>query len=255
MRWFASLVLVGLALAVTAPDGSAQWFGGKKTKTPPQQRVPELFAILKYDKDATKRADAAEELRQYDPKEFPELYQYLIEALQGDAAVSVRLEAATSLGRLRPFSVAAAQALEKAWSADANIRVRLQAKTSLTYYQMSGYHAPKKTEPAGPVVKGRTDEPPLAGPPDRWWQNGPPTGNAPPVLLTPASSPSAYRPLPTGPVLDPQVPVTTVPATPPQSAPAQGPVIVPNAPVLQPTPQPTWSPVQPTGPTLMPPKV
>ena len=204
MRWCAtSLVLVGLVLAVAGPDSSAQtWFGSKKPKTPPQQRVPELFAILKYDKDATKRADAAEELRQYDPKEFPELYQYLIDALQGDAAVSVRIEAATSLGRLRPFSVAAAQALEKAWSADANWRVQLQAKTSLTYYQISGYRAPKKTEPAATVAKSRTDEPPLAGPPDQWWKNGPAGGTTQPTVVMPASQ-GSYRPLPTGPALDP----------------------------------------------------
>ena len=90
MRWSTLLVLVGLLLAVPAPESSAQWFGSKKPKTPPQQRVPELFAILKYDKDAGKRADAAEELRQFDGKEFPEIYQYLIEALQGDVATSVR---------------------------------------------------------------------------------------------------------------------------------------------------------------------
>jgi hypothetical protein len=264
MRWCTSLTLLALVLLMPAPDCSAQWFGTKKPKTPPQQRVPELIVTLKYDKDAHKRADAAEELRQYDTKEFPEIIPLLIEALQGDSAPSVRIEAATSLGRLRPFSVPAAQALEKAGSSDSNFRVKLQAKTSLMYYQLSGYHAPKKTEPQGPVVKSRTDEPPLAGPPDQWWKNG----SAPPVTATPASS-SEYRPLPTGPALDSPGPVASVPGSQTQPATLQAPVVQGPAlqgpaiqgPVLQPpavqtqTPsQPVWTPVPSSVPPLMPPK-
>ena len=87
-------------------SSSAQWFGSKKPKAPPPQRVSELIVDLKFEKDTHKRADAAEELRQFDPKDFPEIMPVLIEALQNDPATSVRIEAATSLGRLRPISVA-----------------------------------------------------------------------------------------------------------------------------------------------------
>src|SRR5579862_1807924 len=172
MRWCASLALAGLVLVGTASTSSAQWFGPKKPKTPPQQRVPELIVALKAEKDAHKRADAAEELRQFDTKEFPEIIPVLVDALQNDPASGVRTEAAKGLGRLRPFSAPAAQALEKAASGDSNLLVRLQARTSLVYYQVSGYHAPKKNEPTGPALPGRTDEPPLAAGGEPWWQNG-----------------------------------------------------------------------------------
>src|SRR5262249_19119584 len=71
LRLWAALILASTLLAASAPDCSAQLFGGKKAKVTPQQRVPELIGILKMDKDARKRSDAAEELRQYDLKEFP----------------------------------------------------------------------------------------------------------------------------------------------------------------------------------------
>jgi len=251
MKWCVCLVLVCVVLVVAAPKSSAQWFGPKKPKTSPQQRVPELIIALKAEKDAHKRADAAEELRQFDLKEFPEIIPVLIDALQSDPATSVRIEAATGLGRLRPISTQAGQALEKAVSGDPNLRVRLQAKASLVYYQLSGYHAPKKNEPAGPILPGRTDEPPLAVPGtaagEAWWQNG----SA--AFKTPSSgSSNVSRPMPAGPSLNPQVPVVTVPSTQPQQGPQQGPTIPTAAPALQPPPQPQWAPVQREGPKLSP---
>ena len=147
MRWCAYLMLVGVVVAGAAPDCQAQLFGSKKPKTPPQQRVPEVILMVQQDKDAHKRSDAAEELRQYDPTQFPQIIPVLIEVLQSDSSSSVRIEAAISLGRMRPISVAAGQALDKATS-DPNLRVRLQARTSLTYYQLSGYHGAKTKDPA-----------------------------------------------------------------------------------------------------------
>jgi HEAT repeats len=259
MRWCTAMLLAGVVVALATPDGSAQIFGSKKPKTPPQQRVPELIVALKFDKDAHKRADAAEELRQFETKEFPEIIPILIEALQNDPVARVRIEAATSLGRMRPISVPAGQALEKAGASDSNLGVRLQAKTSFVWYQLSGYHAPKKNEATGPALVGRTDEPPLAAPNDPSSKNGPGTGKQPPLL--PGSS-NAYKPLPPGTSVHPQVPVVTVPS--PQAAPTQGPVIQTVPPILQPPP--AWSPVSPipplptvppgpdVGPSLMPPK-
>jgi hypothetical protein len=235
------LVLTGALLIAAAPDGSAQWFGTKKTKTPPQQRVAELIGALKTDKDNAHRADAAEELRHFDAKEFPEIVPVLIDALQTDASASVRVEAATSLGRLRPISQPAGLALEKASSGDSNLRVRLQAKASLVYYQLSGYHAPKKNETQGPALTGNTGEPPLAGSGgasgDQWWKNGGPD-KAPPTAIQPSSKSNVYKAMPSGPSSGTQVPVVTVPSNPPP---------------LQ-TPPPAWTPVQETGPSLLPPK-
>jgi HEAT repeats len=245
MRWFASLGLAVVVLFVTATDSSAQWFGAKKAKTPPQQRVPELIVALKSEKDYHKRADAAEELRQYDPKEFPEITAALIDALQSDSMTSVRIEAAKSLGRLRPISVPAGQALEKAAADDASFTARLQAEASLVYYRLSGYHAPKKNEPQGPVLTGRTDEPPLASGSEQWWQNGPP---APKTAMP--GAPNISRPLPAGPAQNAQVPVVTIANTPTEQVPQQGPAI--PAPTSQ-TPPPQWTPIQGEGPRLLPP--
>jgi HEAT repeats len=243
MKWFASLVLLLVMLDVTACESSAQLFGPKKPKIPPQQRVPELIIALKVEKDAHKRADAAEELRQYDVKEFPEIIPVLIDALQNDTATGVRIEAATSLGRIRPISPQAGQALEKAASGDSNWRVNLQARTSLVYYQLSGYHAPKKSESTGPVLPGRTDEPPLAGASatgsEPWWQNGPGSAKA-----TMPSTPNVYRPLPSGPTLNPQVPVVSMPSPQTDPMPPQGPPLPTLIPNLQTPPPLQWTPVK-----------
>jgi hypothetical protein len=224
MRWCPVLVLAALVLATIGSEGSAQIFGSKKPKTPPQQRVPELIDILKTEKNDHKRSQAAEELRQFDAKDFPEIIPVLIEALQSDSAASVRIEAATGLGRLRPVTVPAGQALEKAVGDDANLRVRLQAKASLVYYQLSGYHAPKKGEPPVTAGKTTTDEPPLAVGNEHLWK----------VNKTSPTAPPTSRPLPSAPPANP-----AVPSTPPA---ASG-----NGPMLQ--PDPTWT----QGPRLSPP--
>ena len=230
MRWCPVLILAALAVAAAGSEGSAQIFGSKKPKTPPQQRVPELVALLKTDKNDHKRAQAAEELRQFDPKEFPEIVPVLIEALQNDTAAGVRIEAATGLGRLRPVSVQAGQALEKAVADDANMRVRLYAKASLVYYQLSGYHAPKKGDPPPATGRTTTEEPPLAAGNEHLWK----------VDRTPPTAPPTSKPLPSAPA-NPSVPPAP-PATTPQPGPASG-----NGPMLQ--PDPTWT----QGPRLSPP--
>jgi hypothetical protein len=235
MRWCFVLCLTFIVVAGIASDGSAQIFGSRKPKTPPQQRVPELLSTLTADKSDHKRADAAEELRQFDPKDFPEIVPALIDALQNDPSASVRIEAAIGLGRLRPVAGPAGQALERAAANDSNLRVRIQAKASLVYYQMSGYHAPKKGDAPPSATTPTTQEPPLATSKEEWWQNVPP------------ATPTVYRQMPTG----PQVPVVTEP---PKTSPAnQVPSRSTDAPPQQP---PTWTPAgasESSGPRLMPP--
>jgi hypothetical protein len=241
MRWCPILVMAAVVLACSAPEGSAQIFGSKKPKTPPQQRVPELIGILTTEKSDHKRAEAAEELRQFDPKDFPEIIPVLIEALKSDASSSVRVEVATGLGRLRPVTVLAGQALDKAASSDSNLRVRIQAKTSLIYYQMSGYHAPKKTDPPATAAgKSTTEEPPLAG--------NEASSKAAQVDKTSPTAPPTFRQLPSAPQPSPTVPIVTPPNPTPTPAPAatlEPPLLQPGGPVLQ--------SIEGTGPRLSPP--
>jgi hypothetical protein len=254
-------MIAGAVLVVMAPDSSAQWFGPKKSKTPPAQRVAELITTLKADKDSSKRASAAEELRQFDAKEFPDIVPALIDALQNDSGASVRVEAATGLGRLRPISNPAGLALEKAVANDPNLRVKLQAKASLTFYQLSGYHSPKTTDgQTNPqIAKPRTDEPPL--PPadpsaaNKWWNNGPaPDKASAGTIQAGPTNYNQYRPLPQGPVQNPQGPVSSAPAS--QSLAPPLPVSPTIAPTVQPPSAPQgWVPApSQEGPSLSPPK-
>jgi hypothetical protein len=248
MRWCPVLVLAALMLNGTASEGSAQiqLFGSKKSKTPPQQRVPELVALLKTDTNDHKRSQAAEELRQFDPKDFPEIVPALIDALQTDNSASVRVEAATGLGRLRPVTVPAGQALEKAVAEDANMRVRIQAKASLVYYQLSGYHAPKKGDPPATTGKTTTDEPPLAAGNEQWWK----------VDKSSPLAPTVPKQMPSGPQPGPMVPVVTSPSATP--APPINPQPSLGSPLTNaPAQAPGWTQVPPageTGPRLTPPQ-
>src|SRR5262249_46173439 len=150
-------------------------------KADPAQRLPELLMQLKSDGDENRRAAAAEELRQYDAGQSPEMIGVLIDALLHDPKPGVRAEAAQTLGRLRPLNQQAGWALEQAVNNDASMRVRLQARSSLLHYYMAGYHGGKKEE-------SPTNEPPN------------PPGTPPAVKTTgptPQGSP-AGRPMPGG---------------------------------------------------------
>jgi hypothetical protein len=225
---FSSLILtlaVSAALVSPGPDNRAAAAGlfSKKAKPNPAERVPELLTKVKSDPDERQRAAAAEELRQYETKDFPTIVPVLIDVLQHDAKPSVRLEAASSLGRLRPVSQEAGLALEQAASADPNLRVRLQARSSLVKYHLSGYHSPKKKEGEGPILKGKTEEPPRT-------QQGPILNPVPPPAPTAAPVPPpakgpvpvTTRNLPQGPSSPP--PAQTVEPPLPQPPPAKGPV-------------------------------
>src|SRR4051812_42376229 len=83
----------------------------KKTKAEPAEQVPTLIMQLKTDKDEAKRAAAAEELRQFDAKAFPEIMTVLTDALIKDASPAVRSESASSIAKLRPINQQAGFAL------------------------------------------------------------------------------------------------------------------------------------------------
>jgi hypothetical protein len=145
---------------------AAPAFGGglfKKTPKPePADQVPSLIRTLKSDTDDRKRSSAAEELREFDGKQFPDIVPALIEALQNDSSTSVRVEAANSIAKIRPITQAAGYALEQAEQNDTERRVRSAARSVLTRWTIfDGYRRGIKAPENQPT---QTEEPPLAVP-------------------------------------------------------------------------------------------
>lgn len=226
MTWRLFLLVLMVQLSWFMPASAGIFF--HKTKTDPAQRVPELIGILRSDPSDDKREAAAEELRQYDPKTYPDIVPALTQALQSDSKSAVRAEAAQSLGKLRPISQEAGQALQIAASSDAALRVRLQARSSLLHYQMGGF----RSKVTGPELGPINQEPPLASSPVATSSN-PPMPTQPRIAPIPAPSASAPKlvphqtstaqPMPVGTPTTPLVP-TDPPhlRTPPQD---DGPVL------------------------------
>jgi len=212
-------VMIGLALPATAGPFS---FLKRNKPAPAQQRVPELVNSLKADPNEGKRAAAAEELREFDPKAFPEIVPVLIEAVQRDPKPEVRTAAVQSLGKVRPVSQEAGWVIEQALANDSSLKVRMAARTTLWQYQMAGYRSvkgdgPQLNPPGGPSL-ATTQEPPLAQP-------GPPTP-APTALRpvpSPVPGPSRITPAPGTPAGNPR-PGTRPGASIPVD---QGPVLMP----------------------------
>ena len=125
-----ALWLVPLMLPLVAGISSAGVLFGKKSKRPPTpaERVPELLLLVKTDGDESKRAAAAQELRQYDAAQFPAIVPVLVDVLSTDQKPGVRAEAAQTLGKMRPISQQAGMALEQALTNDSSMRVRLQVQ-------------------------------------------------------------------------------------------------------------------------------
>jgi hypothetical protein len=132
-------VLALVLPAVVALPVQAGIIFGRHAKPNPAQRVPELVVMVKTDQNESRRESAAKELRNYDPTVYTDIVPVLIDVLQRDASTGVRLEAAQSLGKLRPISQEAGWALEQALK-DSSIRVRIQARNSLWGYRLGGYH-------------------------------------------------------------------------------------------------------------------
>jgi hypothetical protein len=210
------LLLIPVLLALLSAQAHAGILFGRKTQKPsPNERVPELLMIVKTDGDEHKRVNAAEELRQYDPKQFPDIVPVLIDVLMHDPKPGVRGEAAQTLSKLRPISQQVGWALEQATSKDPSMRVRLQARSALLQYHWAGYHGSKET----PVIQ--TQEPPLAQP-----GKGAPVELPNPRIVPKPSTPGIQAPA---------IPAVNTGGA--QSTPASGPPLVPTEPPrLQPPP-------------------
>jgi hypothetical protein len=236
-RRFLRATLSAMILAALLGQSTfAGVFFSKKTKPTPAEYVPELIKTLKTDGDEHKRCSAAEELRQFDPKQFPDMLPALIDALFNDKKPSVRAEAAQTLGKLRPVSATVGAALEQALAKDTSMRVRLQARSSILQYRWAGYSDKAKE---GPPPESK--EPPLA--PELPASAPAAAPRLAPVPAT-ATLPSAPRPLPAA------IPVK-------RSAPEAAPAAVPDVPVPPaPVPFSAAKPSQPAeekGPDLTPP--
>jgi hypothetical protein len=171
------ILAVSVVLAAFAPQASAGFFS-RKPKANAIDRVPELLAQLRTAADEGQRATAAEELREFDGKSYPEIAPALVEALGRDTSPAVRAEAATSLGKLRPISQQNGYVLEQALNNDTSGRVRMAARQALWSYHLVGYRSsrPNDQTPEPPIAKstgtrgnarltGReSPEPPLAQP-------------------------------------------------------------------------------------------
>jgi hypothetical protein len=147
------ILVTTLVLAALAPQASAGFFS-RKPKANPTDRVPELLAQLKSAADESQRLAAAEELREFDAKTYPEIATALVEALGRDTSAAVRAEAATSLGKLRPIGQQNGYALEQALNNDTSGRVRMAARQALWSYHLVGYRSSRPND--------QTQEPPLA---------------------------------------------------------------------------------------------
>jgi HEAT repeat protein len=153
-------VLLLFPLLATSAQAGLSTIWHKDPRPNPNERVPQLLRTLRSDGDESKRAAAAEELRQYDPAAFPEMIPVLLEALQKDSKPSVRVEAVQTLARLRPVSQQIGQTLEQVRDKDPSMRVRLQARKELLSYHWHGYRSGKPEE--GTAGTPSYKEPPLA---------------------------------------------------------------------------------------------
>jgi uncharacterized membrane protein len=217
-------LIVVPTFALPAPAGL---FFDRRPKPIPAQRVPVLIGQVKTEQDERKRTAAADELRQYDPRAFPEIIPVLIDVLQSDPGAGVRLQALHSLSSFRPVSQEVGEALERAQANDKSLRVRVQARTTLISYHWSGYHAAPRVSgqslqapPTVIVGTPKLTEPPLA--PD------PAPAAAPAIVAAPMPSPPIITaPMPIAPPVAGEArPLPVGPATTPPT-PDQGPELVP----------------------------
>jgi hypothetical protein len=237
MRRRLTLVLL-LAPVLAAPASAGIFFTKKADKPNPAVAVPELIRTVQSDGDEDKRMAAAEQLREFDPVQFPDIVPALVEILLSDKKPSVRAEAAQSLGKIRPVSDKAGMALEQALAKDSSMRVRLQARSVLLQYRWSGWKEPTPKKDETPTARPKEPAPPQSKEPPL----APPVGKAAPVAQSssryapqPASAPrlrpapAAVRVNPPPPPVRQAEPLPTEPAIPP-AAPAgdeQGPVLNP----------------------------
>ena len=184
--------VVALSLAAPAQAGLFK----RSAKPDPTAHVAALIEALKSDKDERARAAAAGELDEYDAKAFPDILPALVEALKSDPSSTVRSKAAESIGKVRPITVTAGYALERAAADDESFKVRVSARTALFKYKFLGHMPGVKVEESvePPLAVGTAVKEMPGGTVLRPTQNPQPTDG--PVTAPPL--PAAPKPIPDG---------------------------------------------------------
>ncbi|MGF1583605.1 MAG: HEAT repeat domain-containing protein [Gemmataceae bacterium] len=235
MPWIRyGLVLTVMTASVAATQGGI--FGRRQTPEQSANRVAQLIVQAQTETNYYKRATAISQLREYSAAKYPEIIPVLVQALQTDQAITVRIEAARSLGRIRPLTSMAKSALSHASTGDSAFRVRWQARTSLMYYNVVGLN------PNNHAKSGGNDPKVVISPPSGSPRTSP--LGAPGELLVPSHPTSVEypRPLPKGPAAplkpkqsEPPLAVPVPVGSPQQPRPVEVPPIpLPHIPVAPP---------------------
>lgn len=235
LRRLLIIPVVTILLASPAPAG----FFSKKPKPNPAERVPELINTLKGSSDESKRQEAADELKQYDPNAFPQIMPALIEALTKDGSTAVRSEVASSIARMRPINQQAGYALEQAQNNDPSLRVRMSARQGLIQYNLVGYRGgkPPEQQPQDKAATpGTAPNAPAQPPQPAYGRANPHRGQFPETAEPPLADQPGPR-TPAIPVSRPRQPATP-PAVPPMQplpgGPSAQPVELPGVPMVPP---------------------
>jgi hypothetical protein len=173
-------VLLVLVASVVIPVGLHGGIFDRKPKSPGEskqaapapseaERVETLISTLLLAKESDQRERAAEMMAKLNAQKSPAVVSALIEAAKKDGDACVRREAVKSLGKIRPTSSEAQQALEEAGK-DESYRVRLEARLARLGYRVTEPPAPMppaagnfiKVPPAGP--DGRLKPVPIPSP-------------------------------------------------------------------------------------------
>lgn len=249
-RWLTLAVFVGVL--VSAPQAPAQGLNifkrRSKSEASPAAKVKQLAETLRASPDEGKRKQAAEDLRDYDPRSNPDLIPALTAAVQKDPVPAVRSAAAESIGKLKPVSQPAGLTLEAVAQADPDAGVREAANQALWQYHLNGYRPPT----TGPLAP-QSAEPPLAARPvSRPGTPAPPVASGFRPITNSVGKGLFFPQTPEPPLAKPKAPAAPVKAQ--AKVPAVLPVPQPAAAVPQPMPPsapatpPPVAPSVPTGP-------
>lgn len=151
------LIFTALAIAFIVSAPAQAGIFNRKPK-PDTQKSKQLVDTLRADPVEARRSAAAADLREHDAKGNMEVLSALIGALQRDSSAAVRVQAATVLGEISPYSAQAGLALERTAEGDRSFEVREAAKAALWEYHLNGYRSQFFAE----RMTFQTAEPPLA---------------------------------------------------------------------------------------------
>ena len=252
MKWYNTFLVVVLLFASSISASAGGIFSKRPVVSNPNDQVQQLIQTVTASANPSTRARAVADLREYDAATYVQIIPVLVNALKKDPSVNVRLEAARSLGRIRPLTPLAGDALAAASTGDSAIRVRWQARASLLVYTVAGVNPNNRAKEPGKKQQDKKSTVP------NYYPNGPYGNNLPNIPQPLPKGPKANvpivpvkpgaRPMTVEPPLAKDIPTLFVPPTVPMNSNAPLPN-VPQVPINQPPTIPTGE-----GPILIPPK-